>query len=98
VYKRQITNSGERTGAEIVQLYVQDIEASVERPLKELKRFKKIRLKPGETKKITFELEKNDLSFFDEKNNCWVAEKGIFNILVGSSSRDIRKQGKIKYS
>ena len=93
-----ITNSGERTGAEIVQLYVQDIEASVERPLKELKRFKKIRLKPGETKKITFELEKNDLSFFDEKNNYWVAEKGIFNILVGSSSRDIRKQGKIKYS
>lgn len=92
-----VTNSGECTGAEIVQLYVQDVGSSVERPLKELKRFKKIHLNPGETKQITFELGKKDLSFFDEKNNCWLAEIGIFNILVGSSSRDIRLQSKIEY-
>jgi len=92
-----VTNSGGRTGAEIVQLYVQDVESSVERPLKELKRFKKIKLKPEETKTIKFELGKKDLSFYDENHNGWKAEKGIFNILIGSSSRDIRLQNKIEY-
>ena len=92
-----IINSGKREGAEIVQLYVQDVESSVERPLKELKGFKKIKLKSGKKKTISFELGKRDLSFYDEKNSCWKAEKGIFNILIGSSSRDIHLQGKIEY-
>lgn len=92
-----VTNSGERPGAEIVQLYVQDVESSVERPLKELKRFKKIKLKPEETKTINFELGKEDLSFYDENHNGWKAEKGFFNILIGSSSRDIRLQNQIEY-
>ncbi|MFW9942820.1 MAG: glycoside hydrolase family 3 C-terminal domain-containing protein [Candidatus Thorarchaeota archaeon] len=92
-----ITNSGSRTGAEVVQLYVQDVDCSVERPLKELKGFKKIKLEPGAKETITLELGKEDLSFYDEKNGCWKAESGIFNILVGSSSRDIRLQGKIEY-
>jgi beta-glucosidase len=93
----EITNSGDRYGAEIAQLYVQDIECSVERPLKELKGFKKVFLKPGENKTVTFELDKNALSFFDEKSNSWKAEKGLFNILIGSSSRDIRLEGQIEY-
>ncbi len=92
-----IINSGDHIGAEIVQLYIQDVEASVERPLKELKGFKKILLKPGEKSTVTFELDKSALSFYDEKNNCWQAEKGIFDILVGSSSRDIRLQSKVEY-
>ena len=92
-----ITNSGDRAGAEVAQLYVQDIECSVDRPLKELKVFKKIKLEPGEKKTVIFKLEKRDLSFFDEINNCWKAEKGIFKILVGSSSRNIRVQTEIKY-
>ncbi len=92
-----VTNSGECTGAEITQLYVQDVEASIERPLKELKGFKKIHLNPGETKEITFELGMEDLSFYDENNNGWKAEKGFFNILIGSSSRDIRLQNQIEY-
>jgi beta-glucosidase len=92
-----IMNSGERFGKEVVQLYIQDVDCSVERPLKELKGFKKVKLKPNEKKSIKFELGKEDLSFFDEKNNCWRAEKGIFNILIGSSSRDIRLQGIIEY-
>ena len=92
-----VTNSGECTGAEIVQLYVQDVESSVERPLKELKGFKKVILKPGEKGTVTFELDKSALSFYDEKNNCWTAEKGFFNILIGSSSRDIRLQNQIEY-
>ncbi len=92
-----ITNSGERFGSEVVQLYIQDAECSVERPLKELKGFKKVKLKPNEKKTIKFELTKEDLSFFDENNNCWKAEKGQFNILIGSSSRDIRLQEEIEY-
>jgi beta-glucosidase len=92
-----VTNSGECTGAEITQLYVQDVEASIERPLKELKGFKKIHLNPGETKEITFELGMEDLSFYDENLNGWKAEKGFFNILIGSSSRDIRLQNQIEY-
>lgn len=93
----EIINSGDRIGAEIVQLYVQDVESSVERPIKELKGFKKVNLEPGEKKTISFELGKIDLSFYDEKDGRWKAEKGIFNILVGSSSRDIHLKGKIEY-
>lgn len=92
-----ITNSGERSGAEIVQLYVQDVEPSVKRPLKELKGFKKVLLKPGERETVTFDLDKSALSFYDEKNGCWKAEKGFFNILIGSSSRDIRLKNQIEY-
>ena len=92
-----ITNNGDKSGTEIIQLYIRDVESSVERPLKELKGFKKIKLKPNEKQTIKFEVTKEDLSFFDENNNCWKAEKGLFNILIGSSSRDIRLQGEIKY-
>ncbi len=92
-----INNSGERAGAEIVQLYVQDVESSVKRPRKELKGFQKINLDRAETATITFCLKKQDLSFFNEDKNCWTAEAGLFNILVGSSSRDIRRQGKFEY-
>ncbi|MBY8985736.1 MAG: glycoside hydrolase family 3 C-terminal domain-containing protein [Candidatus Lokiarchaeota archaeon] len=92
-----ITNSGERLGAEVVQLYIQDVKSSIERPLKELKGFKKVKLKPNKTETIKFEITKEDLSFYDENNNRWKAEKGLFNILIGSSSRDIRLQGKIEF-
>ena len=93
-----VTNSGNLAGAEVVQLYVQDVECSVERPLKELKGFKKVFIEPGQKKAICFKLGDEDLSFYDQKENCWKAEKGIFNILIGSSSRDIRLEGKIEYS
>ncbi len=92
-----ITNTSDYTGAEVVQLYIQDVECSVERPLKELKGFKKIKLKPGEKKTVIFELDKRDLSFYDEKTSCWKAEKGIFNILVGSSSKDTHQKEEIEY-
>ncbi|NVM31718.1 MAG: glycoside hydrolase family 3 C-terminal domain-containing protein [Candidatus Helarchaeota archaeon] len=92
-----IKNTGERIGAEIVQLYIQDVEAGVERPLKELKGFKKVYLEPGEKKTVEFELEKRDPSFYDEQNCIWNAEKGLFKILIGSSSTDIRLQGEIEY-
>ena len=92
-----IINAGERAGAEVVQLYVQDVESSIERPLKELKGFQKIFLGPSEKGSVTFELSKPDLSFYDETNHCWTAEQGIFKILLGSSSRDIRLEGQFEY-
>jgi beta-glucosidase len=87
-----VQNTGTREGKEVVQLYVGDKASSLPRPPKELKGFKKINLKPGEQKTVTFELDKRAFSFFDPSRNQWVAEPGEFNIMAGSSSRDIRQQ------
>jgi len=92
-----ISNPGDRAGAEIVQLYVHDIEASVERPLKELKGFKKAHLKPGEEETVVFTLGRDDLSFWNEKMRSWEVENGEFEVLVGSSSRDIRLESTLEY-
>ena len=92
-----IMNSGEYPGSEVVQLYIQDFESSVERPLKELKGFKKVYLKPGERVTTTFEIDKSDLSFYSENLGKWIVEEGNFNILVGDSSRDIRLQTTFEY-
>ncbi|HVO74270.1 MAG TPA: glycoside hydrolase family 3 C-terminal domain-containing protein, partial [Ignavibacteriaceae bacterium] len=88
-----LKNSGNLEGSEIMQLYVKDLDASVERPEKELKRFTKVSLKPGEVRKINFTLDQRAFSFFDPAINGWKAEKGEFEILIGSSSRDIRLKG-----
>jgi beta-glucosidase len=92
-----ITNTGKITGKEIAQLYIQDVESSIERPLKELKGFKKINLKSGQMGTVVFELNRNDLSYYNPIENSWVVEKGIFKILIGSSSKDIRLEGEIEY-
>ncbi len=92
-----IMNTGDRAGAEIVQLYVQDVESSVDRPQKELKGFQKVKIEPGAKKSVEFNIEKPALSFYDEKENTWKAEAGSFKILIGSSSRDIRLQDEIEY-
>jgi beta-glucosidase len=77
-------------GAEVVQLYVTDNEASVKRPLNELKGFQKVFLQPGESKKITLTLNEGAFQYFDEKDMKWILEPGKFTIKAGSSSRDIR--------
>jgi beta-glucosidase len=90
-----IENTGTRAGQEVVQLYVSDKEASVPRPVQELKGIKKIKLKPGEKQTVTFELDSRAFSFYDVKKGGWTAEPGAFEIRVGSSSRDIRLTGKM---
>jgi beta-glucosidase len=87
-----VTNTGQREGQEIVQLYVRDEESSLVRPEKELKAFKKVVLKPGETQTVDFKLDVRALSFYDPRQKGWVAEAGEFAVLVGSSSQDIRAQ------
>jgi len=91
-----IQNTGNRAGAEVVQIYIGDPEASVERPVKELKAFKKVFLKPKEKRTLTFHLDKTALCFYDVKKKDWIAEPGKFIVYVGSSSRDIRLQGEFE--
>jgi len=85
-----VTNTGTRSGAEVVQLYISDLKASVARPVKELKGFKKITLAQSETAEVTFEITPDALSFFDSGRHAWVCEPGTFEVLIGSSSADIR--------
>jgi beta-glucosidase len=91
--KIDVTNTGRRSGTEVVQLYLRDTASSQPRPLKELKGFSKIRLKKGETGMVSFKLEERDLAFFDPETRRWKAEPGDFEVLIGSSSRDIRARG-----
>lgn len=85
-----VTNTGDRAGKETVQLYIADKKSSVLRPVKELKAFDKVFLLPGETKIVQFTIGKEALSFFDEAQHEWVAEPGQFEVIIGSSSRDLR--------
>jgi beta-glucosidase len=84
-----VTNTGKVAGQEVVQLYVSDQQASVQRPEKELKHFAKVSLKPGERKTVKFELSFRDFAFFSETHNRWVAESGEFSILVGNASNQL---------
>lgn len=86
----KLKNSGNMVGSEVVQLYIRDVQSSVDRPVKELKAFKKVGLKAGDEKPVQFTIDKNALSFFDPKTKEWVAESGEFEVLIGSSSQDIK--------
>lgn len=88
-----VTNTGDRAGSEIVQLYVRDCISSLVRPTKELKGFKKVALDAGESAEVTFHLDKRALAFYDPYAAQWTVEPGEFEVLVGSSSRDIHLRG-----
>jgi beta-glucosidase len=85
-----LSNEGKTAGAEVVQVYVADKESSVKRPEKELKAFTKVFLEAGESSTIELQVPKESLRFFNEETNQWEFEPGQFEILLGSSSRDIR--------
>ena len=93
-----VSNTGKVKGKEVIQLYVADTESSVQRPIKELKAFDKIELAPGESKKVSFTLNKRDFSYYSKVYDRWLAESGKFEILIGSSSRDIRLKGSLSLS
>ncbi len=84
-----LTNNGRYEGEEVVQLYLRDRVGSVVRPVKELKDFQKIKLKAGESTTVRFTVNKDKLSFYDSKLN-WITEPGMFDLMIGSSSKDIR--------
>ena len=83
----EVTNTGKREGAEVVQMYIRDVVSSATRPVKELKGFQKVALRPGEKKTVAFEITPELLAFYDVNMN-YVVEPGDFTIMVGNSSRD----------
>lgn len=90
-----IRNKGEKAGAEIVQLYVRAMDSMVKRPIKELRQFNKVYLEVGESKEVTLELSEEAFSYYDEKSGQFVVEAGDYEILVGSSSKDLRVKERI---
>jgi beta-glucosidase len=89
----QVRNSGSRAGAEVVELYVHDGHSTVDRPEKELKGFRRVTLAPGESKNVEFSLDPASLGYYSVAKKAWVTEPGQFDVLIGSSSRDIRMKG-----
>lgn len=87
--KVNVKNIGNMTGKEIIQLYVRDVESTVIRPEKELKAFEKVELQPGEEKSISFKLDKRAFAYYNVEIKDWHVETGDFEILVGSSSKNI---------
>ena len=85
-----VKNTGDREGQEVVQLYISDKKSSLPRPVKELKGFKKVKLAPGEEKEITFTIDKEALSYFDDAQHAWVAEPGKFEAVIAASAADIK--------
>lgn len=90
-----VKNSGTCAGKEVVQLYVGDDKCSVLRPVKELKRFTKVALAPGEEREVTFTLTADDLKFYDEASASWKAEPGRFTAYIAASSADVR--GRVQF-
>ena len=85
----KVSNKGRLAGDELVQLYLRDRVASVVRPVKELRGFRRIHLQPGQTRELSFVIEREQLSFFNERLQ-WAAEPGEFDLMIGASSADIR--------
>ncbi len=88
-----VENTGGRDGAEVVQLYVHQENPGLPRPEKELKAFKRVMLKSGEKKRVEMVLDRSAFAYYDPSKSGWVAEKGKYTVMVGSSSRDIRVKG-----
>jgi beta-glucosidase len=91
-----VTNTGNRAGKEVVQLYIHDVVGANTRPVKELKGFQKIELQPGQTKTVSFSITTKDLTYY-HFNNTWGWEAGNFEIMIGGNSRDV-KTAKLNWS
>jgi beta-glucosidase len=91
-----VTNTGPRAGSEVVQAYVSDAESDIDRPLRELKAFRKVHLAPGESRRVKFELDERAFAYWGREG--WTVDPGDFGIEIGASSRDIRQRASITFS
>jgi beta-glucosidase len=91
-----LKNTGTRDSAEVAELYVGDAHASVPRPVKELKGFSRVNLKPGETRRVSIALDPRSFAFYDVNKKIWSAEPGDFSLLVGRASDDILLKGSFR--
>ena len=90
----EITNTGKRAGDEVPQLYVHREQSRVKVPAEELRGFQRVSLQPGETKTVSFTLPASKLALWDDATHGFVVEPGVFDVLVGASSSDIRERDK----
>jgi len=93
-----LSNTGGRAGAEVAQVYVADSHSDVSRPPKELKGFAKVRLQPGETRRVSVELDRRSFAYYDVETRAWRVTPGTFEILIGRSSKDIVLKGSLSYT
>jgi beta-glucosidase len=93
-----LTNTGDRGGAEVSQVYVADSHSEVPRPPKELKGFAKVYLEPGETRRVSVRLDRRSFAYYDVESKAWAVTPGDFEILVGRSSRDIELRGRLSFA
>ena len=91
-----VRNTGDRAGQTVIQLYVRDPEARLERPSKELKGFAKVSLQPNETQNVTLTLDMRALAYFDDARAAWVADAGDFDLLIGTSSVDLPRTARVR--
>jgi beta-glucosidase len=91
-----VSNTGNREGADVAQVYVAEMHSKVPRPPKELKGFIKVKLRPGETRRVSVSLDRRALSYYDVGAKQWHADPGEFGVLVGRSSADIVLEGTLK--
>jgi beta-glucosidase len=87
-----VTNTGSRPGAEVVQVYVHQANPRLSRPVKELKGFQKVLLEPNQKRTVSIPLDRRAFAYYDPAQHGWVSEKGAYTVMVGASSRDIRQQ------
>lgn len=92
----EVSNTGKRGGDEVVQLYVHQMKSKVKRPAKELRGFQRISLQPGGKRIVTFTLPAEKLAFWDEKTHGFLVEPGAYDIMIGTSSEDIRVKEQVK--
>ncbi len=85
-----VKNDGPRAGADVVQLYIHDPHSKIDRPVRELKGFRRVPLNPGETRAVHFTIDRDALSYWSPQQKAWVAEPGTFEVQIGASSHDIR--------
>jgi beta-glucosidase len=90
-----VRNTGARAGQTVVQLYVHDLEARLDRPAKELKGFAKVSLQPGQSQDVTLTLDMRALAYYDDARAAWVADAGDFDLLIGWSSADLPRTARV---
>lgn len=91
-----VKNTSGRDGEEVVQLYASYPDSKVERPSKQLRAFKRIPIKAGESREVTLTVPKEELGYWNEEKQMFVVEPGTVKLLIGASSEDIRLEGKVK--
>jgi beta-glucosidase len=91
-----VTNTGARDGADVVQLYVRPVDSAIDRPVQELRAFQRVDLKAGETKTVVLHLTRQAFATFNEAKSAWVVPPGPYQLAVGDSSRDLTQTAKVK--